>query len=116
MVSAGGIQRITWQGGRPGPGPQRMAAVPPCPDPAALRPQWTPGANWQDPPVPDIDRLRREETARGLQFEYCLLTLGASHNRAASGQAWKNGEVLSIDSGGNLKGYIGDICRMGVFR
>ena len=61
-----------------------------------------------------IDRLRREETARGLQFEYCLLTLGASHNRAASGQAWKNGEVLSIDSGGNLKGYIGDICRMGV--
>ena len=61
-----------------------------------------------------IDRLRREETARGLQFEYCLLTLGASHNRAASSQAWNKGEVLSIDSGGNLKGYIGDICRMGV--
>ena len=33
-----------------------------------------------------IDRLWREETARGLQFEYCLLTLGASHNRAASSQ------------------------------
>jgi Xaa-Pro aminopeptidase len=61
-----------------------------------------------------IDRLRREETARGLQFEYCLLTLGASHNRAASAQTWMKGEVLSIDSGGNLKGYIGDICRMGV--
>jgi Xaa-Pro dipeptidase len=61
-----------------------------------------------------IDRLRREETARGLQFEYCLLTLGASHNRAASSQTWNKGEVLSIDSGGNLKGYIGDICRMGV--
>jgi Xaa-Pro dipeptidase len=61
-----------------------------------------------------IDRLRREETARGLQFEYCLLTLGASHNRAASTQTWNKGEVLSIDSGGNLKGYIGDICRMGV--
>ncbi|WP_121068428.1 M24 family metallopeptidase [Chachezhania antarctica] len=61
-----------------------------------------------------IDRLRREETGRGLQFEYCLLTLGASHNRAASNQAWAEGEVLSIDSGGNLKGYIGDICRMGV--
>lgn len=61
-----------------------------------------------------IDRLRREETARGLQFEYCLLTLGASHNRAASSQVWNKGEVLSIDSGGNLKGYIGDICRMGV--
>lgn len=61
-----------------------------------------------------IERLRREETNRGLQFEYCLLTLGASHNRAASGQAWRKGEVLSIDSGGNWHGYIGDLCRMGV--
>ncbi|GKX32708.1 MAG: peptidase [Rhizobiaceae bacterium MnEN-MB40S] len=61
-----------------------------------------------------IERLRQEETGRGLQFEYCLLTLGASHNRAASGQSWAQGEVLSIDSGGNLHGYIGDICRMGV--
>lgn len=61
-----------------------------------------------------IERLRREETNRGLNFEYCLLTLGASHNRAASSQTWAQGEILSIDSGGNLKGYIGDICRMGV--
>lgn len=61
-----------------------------------------------------IDRLRREETNSGLQFEYCLLTLGASHNRAASDQRWSTGDVLSIDSGGNLEGYIGDICRMGV--
>ncbi len=61
-----------------------------------------------------IERLRREETNRGLQFEYCLLTLGASHNRAASGQTWAKGEVLSIDSGGNYHGYIGDLCRMGV--
>lgn len=61
-----------------------------------------------------IERLRLEETKRGLEFDYCLLTLGASHNRAGSDQAWAEGEVLSIDSGGNLKGYIGDICRMGV--
>lgn len=61
-----------------------------------------------------IEQLRREETNRGLHFEYCLLTLGASHNRAASDQAWKKGEVLSIDSGGNWHGYIGDLCRMGV--
>ncbi len=61
-----------------------------------------------------IARLSQEETGRGLQFEYCLLTLGSSHNRAASDQAWADGEVLSIDSGGNLRGYIGDICRMGV--
>ena len=61
-----------------------------------------------------IQRLRREEIARELDFEYCLLTLGSSHNRAASGQAWKPGEVLSIDSGGTFHGYIGDICRMGI--
>ena len=61
-----------------------------------------------------IERLRREETNRGLQFEYCLLTLGASHNRAASPQTWAKGEVISIDSGGNYHGYIGDLCRMGV--
>ncbi|MDN2580915.1 Xaa-Pro peptidase family protein [Aquibium sp. ELW1220] len=61
-----------------------------------------------------IERLRREETNRGLQFEYCLLTLGSSHNRAASDQAWRKGEVLSIDSGGNWHGYIGDLCRMGI--
>ena len=61
-----------------------------------------------------IEQLRREETNRGLHFEYCLLTLGASHNRAASPQAWQKGEVLSIDSGGNYHGYIGDLCRMGI--
>ncbi|MEI5679828.1 MULTISPECIES: M24 family metallopeptidase [unclassified Mesorhizobium] len=61
-----------------------------------------------------VDALRREETNRGLQFEYCLLTLGASHNRAVSPQTWSKGEVLSLDSGGNFHGYIGDLCRMGV--
>ena len=61
-----------------------------------------------------IERLRREETNRGLQFEYCLLTLGSSHNRAASDQKWNRGDVLSIDSGGNYHGYIGDLCRMGI--
>ena len=61
-----------------------------------------------------IERLRHEEVRRGLHFDYCLLTLGASHNRAPSDQAWSPGEVLSIDSGGNLDGYIGDLCRMGI--
>ena len=61
-----------------------------------------------------IERLRREEVERGLHFDYCLLTLGASHNRAPSAQAWAKGEVLSIDSGGNFDGYIGDLARMGV--
>jgi Xaa-Pro aminopeptidase len=61
-----------------------------------------------------IERLRREETERGLHFDYCLLTLGTSHNRAPSPQAWAPGEVLSIDSGGNFRGYIGDLARMGI--
>ncbi len=58
--------------------------------------------------------LRKEEVSRGLVFEYALITLGSSHNRARSDQAWQKGEVLSVDSGGNYEGYIGDLCRMGV--
>jgi Xaa-Pro aminopeptidase len=61
-----------------------------------------------------VEALRREETNRGLQFEYCLLTIGSSHNRAVSPQAWQKGEVMSLDSGGNYHGYIGDLCRMGI--
>lgn len=61
-----------------------------------------------------VEALRREETNRGLTFDYCLITIGSSHNRAVSPQRWEKGEVLSIDSGGNYQGYIGDLCRMGV--
>ncbi|MBX3597987.1 MAG: aminopeptidase P family protein [Rhizobiaceae bacterium] len=61
-----------------------------------------------------VDALRREETNRGLHFEYCLIAAGASHNRAVSDQRWEHGDVLSLDSGGNYQGYIGDLCRMGV--
>ena len=70
------------------------------------------GAGWTKAAM--IEELRRQETNRGLHFDYCLLTLGASHNRASSAQVWQQGEILSIDSGGNYHGYIGDLCRMGV--
>jgi len=60
------------------------------------------------------EALRREETNRGLTFEYCLITAGTSMNRAPSEQRWEKGEIMSIDSGGNYKGYIGDICRMAI--
>jgi Xaa-Pro aminopeptidase len=60
------------------------------------------------------EALRREETNRGLTFEYCLITVGASHNRAPSNDQWKQGETMSLDSGGNYHGYIGDLCRMAV--
>jgi Xaa-Pro aminopeptidase len=58
--------------------------------------------------------LRREETSRGLTFDYCLITAGTSLNRAPSDQRWEKGDVLSLDSGGNYHGYIGDLCRMAI--
>jgi Xaa-Pro aminopeptidase len=61
-----------------------------------------------------VEALRREETNRGLTFEYCLITAGTSHNRAPSDQKWEKGDIMSIDSGGNYHGYIGDICRMAI--
>lgn len=60
------------------------------------------------------EAVRREEVNRGLTFEYCLITVGPSHNRAPSEERWKEGEVMSLDSGGNYHGYIGDLCRMAV--
>jgi Xaa-Pro aminopeptidase len=60
------------------------------------------------------DALRREEVNRGLVFEYCLVACGSSHNRAPSPQRWEQGEVMSIDSGGNYHGYIGDLARMAI--
>lgn len=61
-----------------------------------------------------VEALRREETNRGLTFEYCLITCGTSHNRAPSDQRWEKGDIMSIDSGGNYHGYIGDVCRMAI--
>ena len=61
-----------------------------------------------------VEALRREEVNRGLTFEYCLITAGTSLNRAPSNQVWGAGDILSLDSGGNYKGYIGDLCRMAI--
>jgi Xaa-Pro aminopeptidase len=61
-----------------------------------------------------VNALRREEVSRELIFEYCLSTAGTSLNRAPSNQILKQGDILSLDSGGNYKGYIGDLCRMAI--
>ena len=61
-----------------------------------------------------VEALRREETARGLLFEYCLVTAGESLNRAPSDQVLVAGDIMSLDSGGNYRGYIGDLTRMGI--
>src|SRR5262249_45343083 len=60
------------------------------------------------------DALRLEEVKRGLTFEYCLIAAGGSLNRAPSDQRWQEGDVLSLDSGGNYHGYIGDLARMAI--
>ena len=60
------------------------------------------------------EALRREQTTRGLTFDYCLIAAGSSLNRAPSDQRWEEGNVLSLDSGGNYHGYIGDLARMAV--
>jgi len=69
-----------------------------------------PGATKQEL----VDALRREETSRDLAFDYCLITAGTSVNRAPSPQRWEQGDILSLDSGGNYHGYIGDLCRMAI--
>jgi Xaa-Pro dipeptidase len=61
-----------------------------------------------------VDRLRQEEQARDLVFEYCLIAAGSSHNRAPSNQVLNEGDIISLDSGGNYKSYIGDLSRMGI--
>src|SRR6185295_16705865 len=60
------------------------------------------------------ETLRREEVSRGLNFEYCLIAAGTSLNRAPSPQRWEEGDVLSVDSGGNYHGYIGDLARLAI--
>ncbi|HEV2510328.1 Xaa-Pro peptidase family protein [Bosea sp. (in: a-proteobacteria)] len=61
-----------------------------------------------------VAHLRNEEVSRGLNFEYCLITSGTELNRAPSDRRIEPGDILSLDSGGNYRGYIGDLCRMGI--
>ncbi|SCB52910.1 Xaa-Pro aminopeptidase [Bradyrhizobium shewense] len=61
-----------------------------------------------------IDHLRQAELSRDMIFEYALVTIGTSLNRAPSEQRLEPGDIVSLDSGGNYRGYIGDLCRMAV--
>jgi Xaa-Pro dipeptidase len=61
-----------------------------------------------------VTRLRHEQFSRGVDFNFCQIAIGASFDRVPSGQELQPGEVVSLDSGANLKGYVGDLCRMGV--
>jgi len=60
-------------------------------------------------------RVHTEEVKRGMHFEYCLTAAGANLNRTPSDRfTWNRGDVLSLDSGANYHGYLGDLCRMAV--
>jgi Xaa-Pro aminopeptidase len=61
-----------------------------------------------------VEALRREEVGRALNFDYCLITAGCDLNRAPSDQRLAPGDIISLDSGANYRGYIGDLCRMGI--
>jgi Xaa-Pro aminopeptidase len=61
-----------------------------------------------------VERFRREQTNRGMDFDYCLVAAGPEFNRAPSDRVWADGDVLSLDSGGMYQGYIGDLARMAV--
>lgn len=59
--------------------------------------------------------FRLEQTKRGMYFEYALVTIGGgSMNRSPNHNVWKSGTTLSLDSGGMLHGYIGDLSRVGI--
>lgn len=61
-----------------------------------------------------FDLLSEKEAARGLRFDFCQITLGTSLNRAPNDDVLKAGDIVSLDSGGSLGGFFGDLCRMGV--
>lgn len=61
-----------------------------------------------------IRLLQIEEVKRNLTFEYCWLSVGPSLNRTASDQAVRKGDPISIDSGANYSGYVGDLARMAI--
>ncbi|NND48981.1 MAG: aminopeptidase P family protein [Rhizobiales bacterium] len=59
--------------------------------------------------------VHTEEVKRGMHFEYCLTAAGTNLNRTPCDKfTWDKGEVLSLDSGANWHGYLGDLCRMAV--
>ncbi len=58
--------------------------------------------------------LRVEEARRELTFEYALLTVGSSLGRGPSDEVLEEGDIISVDSGGNYRGYIGDLARMAI--
>lgn len=60
------------------------------------------------------ERLRLEQTRRGLEFDYALIASGSKFGRAPSNRRWNVGESLSLDTAGYCHGYLADMARMAV--
>ncbi len=60
------------------------------------------------------EKLRLEQTGRGLEFDYALITTGPTFGRAPSRRPWNPGESLSLDTAGFCHGYLADMARMAV--
>jgi Xaa-Pro dipeptidase len=61
-----------------------------------------------------IALARRELFVRGVDFKFCQASIGSSLDRTPTDQVLSAGDVVSFDCVGQVAGYIGDICRMGV--
>lgn len=61
-----------------------------------------------------VEHLRLEETSRGLDYGFTLIASGLTFGRGASARRVSKGEVISIDTGGQWRGYLADMARMGV--
>jgi Xaa-Pro aminopeptidase len=60
------------------------------------------------------ERLRLEQSHRGLEFDYALIASGSKFGRAPSNRPWSHGEALSLDTAGYCHGYLADMARMAV--
>src|SRR5580704_14601784 len=61
-----------------------------------------------------VQQLRVEQTLRGLDYEFALITTGPTFGRAPSPRRIANREILSLDTGGRDHGCLADMARMAV--
>jgi Xaa-Pro aminopeptidase len=61
-----------------------------------------------------VKRVRQEQTERGLDFDYALITSGPTFGRAPSERQIGSGEIISLDTAGYQVGYLADMARMAI--
>lgn len=72
------------------------------------------GAEAGDAQARIAERLRQEQTTRGLTFRYALVGVGAERGRIPSRAPIWPGDVVSLESGATLDGWVAELARMGV--